>query len=96
MCFRPPDASAPAHCPECGKKINKTQGMYPKKCPFCKTSFEGIDLDALALEQAESAGGAASALGAPKAPGAPAAPGAPKAPGAPGAPKAPSAPGMPR
>ncbi len=89
MCFRPPDASVPAHCPECGKKINKTQGMYPSKCPFCKTSFEGLDLDALALEQAAAADDLA-APAAPSAPKAPGAPGAPKAPGAPAAPKPPA------
>lgn len=96
MCFRPPDASAPAHCPECGKKINKTSGLYPKKCPFCKTSFEGIDLDELALEQAAEAGAmdAPVAPGVPKTPGAPVAPGVPKAPGAPAVPSVPKAPGM--
>ena len=88
MCFRPPDASAPAHCPQCGKRINKTSGLYPKKCPFCKTSFEGIDLDELALEQAAEADGM-EAPAAPSAPGAPKAPGAPAAPSAPVAPKAP-------
>ena len=90
MCFRPPDASAPAHCPECGKRINKTSGLYPKKCPFCKTSFEGIDLDKLALKQAAEAG----EMDAPTAPGAPkvpAVPGVPKVPAAPGAPKPPTA-----
>lgn len=85
MCFRPAEANAGAACPNCGKKINVTQGLLPKKCPFCKTSLEGIDPASLA-----PAGGAApSAPGAPKAPGAP---GAPKAPGAPSAPKAPGAP----
>lgn len=84
MCFRPADTSLPAHCPECGKRINKTQGVYPKKCPFCKTNLESYDLDALAAEAAAQAGGSA--------PGAPSVPGAPKAPVAPGAPKAPGAP----
>ena len=84
MCFRPADVTAaPAHCPECGKRVNKTQGVYPKKCPFCKTSLEGIDMDALALEQAKAAGGG---------PAAPSVPGAPVPPKAPGAPVPPSAP----
>ena len=91
MCFRPPDADAPAHCPSCGKRINKTQGMYPKKCPFCKKSFEGIDFDELAQEQAAAAADAAPAPAAPTAPGAPVAPTAPAAPTAPTAPKAPQA-----
>ena len=40
MCFRPAEANAGAACPSCGKKINVTQGLLPKKCPFCKTSLE--------------------------------------------------------
>ncbi|WP_180326612.1 hypothetical protein [Raoultibacter phocaeensis] len=80
MCFRPAEANAGAACPNCGKKINVTQGLLPKKCPFCKTSLEGIDPASLAAP----AGGAAPAPGAPTAaPGSPKAPGAPQAPGAP-------------
>ena len=48
MCFRPAEANAGAACPSCGKKINVTQGLLPKKCPFCKTSLEGIDPASLA------------------------------------------------
>ena len=70
MCFRPAEANAGAACPNCGKKINVTQGLLPKKCPFCKTSLEGIDPASLA----PAASGAAPAPSAPKAPGAPTAP----------------------
>lgn len=81
MCFRPPDASGGVECPNCGKKINMTNGVLPKKCPFCKTALEEL--------------GEPPAVGAPKAPGAPPqAPGMPAAPAAP-APKAPGMPGMP-
>lgn len=73
MCFRPADANAPTSidCPSCGKKINYTNGVLPKKCPFCKTEL--------------SADGVVSAPSAPSPAGAPA-PGAPTAPGVPGAP----------
>ncbi|MEQ3361548.1 hypothetical protein [Raoultibacter massiliensis] len=81
MCFRPAEANAGAACPNCGKKINVTQGLLPKKCPFCKTSLEGIDPASLA----PAASGAAPAPSAPQA-----APSAPKAPGAPTAPKPPT------
>jgi hypothetical protein len=84
MCFRPAEVSAGAHCPNCGKKINVTQGVLPKKCPFCKTNLEGIDPASLVSEET------------PGAPTAPGAPGAPKVPGAPAAPKAPSAPAAPQ
>ena len=90
MCFRPAEISADVHCPNCDKKINKTQGLYPKKCPFCKTVFAEVGFDP-AAEADKLLGG-----GAPGAPGAPSAPGAPKAPGAPGAPKPPTAPGAPK
>lgn len=81
MCFRPAEANAGAACPNCGKKINVTQGLLPKKCPFCKTSLEGIDPASLA----PAASGAAPAPSAPQT-----APSAPKAPGAPTAPKPPT------
>lgn len=81
MCFRPAEANAGVACPNCGKKINVTQGLLPKKCPFCKTSLEGIDPASLA----PAASGAAPAPSAPQA-----APSAPKAPGAPTAPKPPT------
>jgi len=86
MCFRPAEVSAGAHCPNCDKKINVTQGVLPKKCPFCKTNLEGIDPASLI---------SAEASGAPTAPGAPKAPGAPVAPQVPGAPVAPRAPQAP-
>ncbi len=84
MCFRPAEANTGAACPNCGKKVNVTQGLLPKKCPFCKTSLEGID--PASLQPAAPAGAPA----APAAPGAPAAPKAPGAPAAPGAPKPPA------
>ena len=88
MCFRPAEVSADVHCPNCGKKINKTQGLYPKKCPFCKTVFAevGFDPEEAAMAATEAAAAAPVAPAAP-----PAAPGAPKppAPPAPAAPKPP-------
>ncbi len=80
MCFRPAEANTGAACPNCGKKINVTQGLLPKKCPFCKTSLEGIDPASLAPAAAPGAPAAPAAPGAPAAPAAPAAPGAPKPP----------------
>lgn len=80
MCFRPAEANAGAACPNCGKKINVTQGLLPKKCPFCKTSLEGVDPASLAPAAPAGAPAAPAAPGAPVAPGAPAAPGAPKPP----------------
>lgn len=80
MCFRPAEANAGAACPNCGKKINVTQGLLPKKCPFCKTSLEGVDPASLAPAAPAGAPAAPAAPGAPTAPGAPAAPGAPKPP----------------
>lgn len=91
MCFRPTEVSADVHCPNCGKKINKTQGLYPKKCPFCKTVFAEIGWDPAAAAEEVTV-----PEGAPAAPAAPGAPSAPKAPGAPAAPKAPTAPGAPK
>ena len=78
MCFRPADANAPTsiECPKCGKRVNYTNGVLPKKCPFCKTPTSELE---------------AMAVGAPAAPGAPSAPAAPASPAAPGAPKPPSA-----
>ena len=78
MCFRPPDASGGLECPNCGKKINSTNGVLPKKCPFCKTSFEGF--------------GEATAPKAPSVPGMPAAPTVPGAPVAKPKPKIPGMP----
>lgn len=43
MCFRPSELSiGPVECPECGKRIYPTNDQIPKKCPFCRTSIEGI------------------------------------------------------
>lgn len=83
MCFRPAEAGGnePIMCTNCGKKINRVAGELPSKCPFCKTSTEG-------MEEAAAANAAAAATSAPAAPGAPAAPAAPGAPKPPAAPKA--------
>lgn len=65
MCFRPAETNESIQCPNCGKGVNYTQGLLPKKCPFCKTELSE-------LSQGQSV--------APQAPQAPAAPGAPKPP----------------
>lgn len=81
MCFRPAETELPpVVCPSCGKRINRVAGQLPSKCPFCKTSTEGIE-DAASPAPAPASPAAPTA---PKAPGAPAAPAAkpPKAPGA--------------
>lgn len=72
MCFRPADANAPTSidCPKCGKKVNYTNGVLPKKCPFCKTPTSELE------EMAASA----PAAPAPSAPSTPKAPGAPQPP----------------
>ena len=73
MCFRPGDVNMSKACPECGKMLHATSGVFPKTCPFCSTSLDGlVDASELGLTS-----------GAPKAPGAPAAPAAPKPPSAP-------------
>ncbi|MCI2241357.1 hypothetical protein [Adlercreutzia faecimuris] len=78
MCFRPAEAELPpVLCPSCGKKINRIGGALPSKCPFCKTSTEGIE-DAAAPAAPAAAPSAPAAPGAPKPPSAPAAPAAPK------------------
>ena len=74
MCFRPAEANAAVACPSCGKKINYTNRVLPKKCPFCKTPLEEVAVSATP--------------GSPKAPGAPSAPSAPTIPGAPKPPSA--------
>lgn len=71
MCFRPGDVNLSKECPSCGKMLHATSGVFPKTCPFCSTSLEGlVDASALGLTSAAS----------PKAPGAPKAPAAPKPP----------------
>ncbi len=73
MCFRPAETELPpVVCPSCGKRINRVAGQLPSKCPFCKTSTEGI-------ESASPQAPTPASPAAPKAPGAPAAPAAPKA-----------------
>lgn len=89
MCFRPADVSAGVDCPKCGKKVNSTQGVLPKKCPFCK--FELTEEAAAALLGTPNAPVAPGAPTAPSMPGAPKMPGAPAAPSIPGAPKPPTA-----
>lgn len=69
MCFRPAEADAaagvkPTPCPHCGKTVFPTEGLLPKKCPFCREELMA----------------APAAPAAPGAPSAPAAPGAPKPP----------------
>ena len=78
MCFRPAEADAasgikPTPCPHCGKTVFPTEGLLPKKCPFCREELA-------AGEQPDNS--AAAAPGAPKPPnpGAPQAPVPPKAP----------------
>lgn len=88
MCFRPAETNAGVNCPECGKKINYTQGVLPKKCPFCKTSFEEY---LNAMQEPLSAPAAPSAPGSPKTPDAPSAPKPPGPPSAPSSPKVPNA-----
>lgn len=29
-------------CPECGKLLNATSGVFPRSCPFCSTSLIGL------------------------------------------------------
>lgn len=81
MCFRPSEIAGSLNCPNCGRRLNAVNDVFPEKCPFCKTEL------ADAVEALKNGGGAPGAA-------APAAPGAPKAPAAPGAPapKAPAAP----
>lgn len=70
MCFRPAgaDVTGPRQCPHCGKTVFPSDGILPKKCPFCREELGDAGLDTPA---------------APTAPATPGAPGAPKAPGAP-------------
>lgn len=79
MCFRPADAdtAGPRPCPHCGKMVFPSDGIVPKKCPFCR-------------EELAAKAPSPAAPSAPNAPSAPAAPGAPAAPKAPSAPMAPS------
>ena len=79
MCFRPAEADVaagikPTQCRNCGKTVFPTEGLLPKKCPFCREEL----LPAIAAPSVPSV---------PGAPKAPVAPAAPKAPGAPAAPK---------
>lgn len=68
MCFRPAEVGVgPVECPSCGKRVNPTNGVLPKKCPFCKTEMDTV-----------SEPGAPAAPAAPVAPAAPKAPVAPE------------------
>ena len=89
MCFRPAGVNeVPIECPVCGKRVNPTNGVYPSKCPFCKTVFPDL--------------ASSPSLGKPGAPSAPSVPnsfgasvsGVPKIPSTPAKamPKAPKAP----
>lgn len=64
MCFRPGDVDVSRPCPNCGKMLHATSGVFPKKCPFCETSLAGV-VDESALS---STSGAASAVKPPSAP----------------------------
>ena len=78
MCFRPSEIAGSLNCPNCGRRLNAVNDVFPEKCPFCKTEL------ADAINALKNGGAPAAAT--------PAVPGAPKAPGAPAAPKAPGAP----
>ena len=77
MCFRPGDVDMSKPCPECGKLLHATSGVFPKTCPFCGTSLAGL------VDESELSATGGTAPAAPAAPGVPAAPGAPAAPAAP-------------
>lgn len=74
MCFRPGDVDMSKACPNCGKLLHATSGVFPKTCPFCDTSLDGL-VDASEL-------GMTSGAAAPKPPAAPKIPSAPKPPSA--------------
>lgn len=83
MCFRPSEIAGSLNCPNCGRRLNAVNDVFPEKCPFCKTELA----DAVeALKRGYSGPTSAS----PAAPNAPAAPSAPAAPNAPAAPSAPT------
>lgn len=78
MCFRPVEAELPpVVCSNCEKKINRTGGELPSKCPFCKEPTAG-------LEEPESSTPAAPTIAPPVV--APPTPKIPKAPTPPPAP----------
>ena len=91
MCFRPAemDTAQPINCPNCGKKIRPTNGVFPSKCPFCKYEADFEDFDP------EDDAGAIASPAAPGMGGAPAMPAAPGVVSAPAAPAASAAPAMP-
>lgn len=76
MCFRPADAdvAGPRPCPHCKKMVFPSDGILPKKCPFCREELTGA---ASASSQPPAAPKAVSAPATPKAPDAPAVPGVP-------------------
>lgn len=84
MCFRPGDVDMSKPCPECGKMLHATSGVFPKTCPFCSASLEGlVDPSSLGMTSGAAPSGTPGApkVAAPKAP-VPPKPKPPKAPGA--------------
>lgn len=71
MCFRPPEATAPQICPECGKKCAVIAGIRQETCPFCGASLPAESETSLSTPDAPSAPGAPALSGAPAAPSAP-------------------------
>ena len=67
MCFRPPEATAPQICSECGKKSAVIAGVRQETCPFCGAAFLKEDAPAIAAPAAPAAGASQP----PVAPGAP-------------------------
>lgn len=79
MCFRPAEADVasgigPTPCPHCGKTVFPTEGLLPKKCPFCRE-----ELAAGADSYAPAVPAPAAPAPSPETPQAPAAPKAPTA-----------------
>lgn len=71
MCFRPPEATAPQVCPECGKKCAVIAGIRQETCPFCGAVLPDED-------KVDAATPAPAAPSAPPASRAPMTPNAPK------------------
>lgn len=67
MCFRPGDVDVSKPCPNCGKMLHATSGVFPKVCPFCETSLVGV-VDESALSATSGAAPAVKAPSAPKPP----------------------------
>lgn len=76
MCFRPGDVNLTRPCPECGKKLHATSGVFPKTCPFCKASLEGlVDPSTLGMTSGAPAHSAPAPPKVPRMPTPPAMPG---------------------